>query len=256
VTERQLVAYRDGELLAAATAARLVTALADAQAARGSASVVLTGGRVGIAVLAQARVAPARDSVDWSTVDFYWGDERFLPAGHADRNETQARAALLDHVPVDPSRVHPMPSERAGLTADDAARTYADVLAAAAGPGADHPVPDFDVLLLGVGEEGHTASVFPYSSAVHETERTVVAVLDCPKPPPVRITMTLPAIREAAEVWLATAGEGKADAVASALGGAGEIELPAAGARGRNRTRWLLDNAAAAKAPGMSSSPR
>ena len=96
----EVVVHRDGDLLAAATAARLVTALVDAQAARGSASLVLTGGRTGIAVLEQLRATPARDAVDWTKVDLYWGDERFLPSGHPERNETQEREALLDHVPV------------------------------------------------------------------------------------------------------------------------------------------------------------
>jgi 6-phosphogluconolactonase len=113
-------------------------------------------------------------------------------------------------------------------------------------------VPSFDVFLLGVGEEGHTASIFPDSPAVHEIERSVVAVHDCPKPPPVRVTLTLPAIRRAAEIWLITSGKGKAEAVAAALGGAGEVALPAAGARGRYHTRWLLDEAAAAETSGMS----
>jgi 6-phosphogluconolactonase len=253
MTEPQVVAYRSPELLAAATAARLITALADAQAASGSASVVLTGGRTGTAVLAQLRTAPARDTVDWSRVDVYWGDERFLPSGHPDRNETQAREALLDHVPVDPSRVHAVASADTGMTPEEAAAGYADVLAAAAPDG--EPVPGFDVLLLGVGEEGHTASIFPHSPAVHETERSVVAVRDCPKPPPVRVTLTLPAIRRAAEIWLITSGKGKAEAVAAALGGAGEVALPAAGAQGRYHTRWLLDEAAAAETSGMSAAP-
>ncbi len=255
MTAPQIVAYNSPELLAAATAARLVTRLVDAQAARGSTSVVLTGGRVGIAVLEQLRAMPAHDAVDWSRVDIYWGDERFLPAGHPDRNETQARAALLDHVPVDPARVHPMAPPDASRTPEEAAEAYADLLAAAAQPEDHHPVPGFDVCLLGVGEEGHTASIFPDSPAVYEAERSVVAVHGCPKPPPVRITLTLPAIRRAAEVWLVTAGESKAPAVAMALGGAGEVAVPAAGARGRLRTLWLLDRAAAAKAPGMSSPP-
>ncbi|HEV7646899.1 MAG TPA: 6-phosphogluconolactonase [Actinophytocola sp.] len=250
----RIVAYRSPELLAAATAARLVTRLVDAQAARGSASVVLTGGRTGTAVLEQVRAAPARDAVDWSRVDIYWGDERFLPAGDPERNETQARAALLDHVPVDPARVHAMAASDAGLAPEAAADAYADLLERAARP-EDHAVPSVDVCLLGVGEEGHTASIFPGSAAVYETERTVVAVHGCPKPPPVRISLTLPAIRRASEVWLVTTGEGKAAAVAMALGGAGEVALPAAGARGRRRTLWLLDKAAAAKAPGMSSLP-
>ncbi|GGM63446.1 6-phosphogluconolactonase [Longimycelium tulufanense] len=241
------------ELLAAAVAARLVTRLVDAQAARGSASLVLTGGRTGIAVLEELREAPARDAVDWSRVDLYWGDERFLAAGHPERNETQAREALLDHVPVDPARVHVMaPSDgEFGDDPDAAAAAYAEVLKAGAQPEDHAPVPAFDVCLLGVGEEGHTASVFPSSPAVYETERSVVAVRNCPKPPPTRVSLTLPAIRSATEVWLLTTGTGKAAAVAMALSGAGEVQLPAAGARGRRRTLWLLDRAAAAKVPGV-----
>jgi 6-phosphogluconolactonase len=103
--------------------------------------------------------------------------------------------------------------------------------------------------MLGVGEEGHTASIFPDSPAVHETERSVVAVRDCPKPPPTRLTLTLPAIRHANEVWLLTTGDAKAAAVAMALGEAGEVGIPAAGANGRHRTLWLLDKAAASKLP-------
>ena len=196
-TQPQIVAYGSPELLAAATAARLVTRLVDAQAAGGSASVVLTGGRTGTAVLEQLRAAPARDAIDWSRVDIYWGDERFLPAGDPERNETQARAALLDHVPVDPARVHAMAPSDAGLTPEAAADEYADLLAKAARPEDHGAVPGFDVCLLGVGEEGHTASIFPDSPAVYETERSVVAVHGCPKPPPVRISLTLPAIRHA-----------------------------------------------------------
>ncbi|MFI9816753.1 6-phosphogluconolactonase [Saccharothrix variisporea] len=253
----EVVVHRDGDLLAAAAAARLVTRLVDAQTARGSASLVLTGGRTGIAVLEQLRATPARDAVDWSRVDLYWGDERFLPSGHPDRNETQARAALLDHVPVDPARVHVMePSDgRFGDDPDAAAEAYAELLAARARPEDHGPVPSFDVCLLGVGEEGHTLSVFPSSPAVYEKERTVVAVRNCPKPPPTRVSLTLPAASRAREVWLMTTGEGKAAAVAMALTGAGEVQLPAAGAHGQRRTLWLLDSAAAAKVPDLFTPP-
>ncbi|MFD1150397.1 6-phosphogluconolactonase [Saccharothrix hoggarensis] len=253
----EVVVHRDGDLLAAATAARLVTSLVDAQTARGSASLVLTGGRTGIAVLEHLRATPARDAVDWTRVDLYWGDERFLPAGHPERNETQAREALLDHVPVPASRVHVMePSDgRFGDDPEAAAEAYADVLAAAARPEDHGSVPSFDVCLLGVGEEGHVASIFPDSPAVHERERAVVAVRDCPKPPPTRVSLTLPAIRASREVWLMTTGAAKAAAVAEGLAGAGEVELPAAGARGQRRTLWLLDPAAAAKAPDLFTPP-
>jgi 6-phosphogluconolactonase len=251
VTASQVVISRDADLLAASAAARLVTALVDAQSARGWASVVLTGGRTGNAVLSHLRDSPARDAIDWSKVDLYWGDERFLPAGHPDRNETQAREALLDALNVPVERVHVMePSDgKFGDDPDAAAAAYAELLAAAAQPGDDVRVPVFDVCMLGVGEEGHTASIFPDSPAVHETGLTVVAVRDCPKPPPTRVSLTLPAIRHSAEVWLMTAGAAKAEPVAKAIGGATEIDIPAAGARGQRRTLWLLDETAAAEIP-------
>ncbi|OLT22885.1 6-phosphogluconolactonase [Pseudonocardia sp. CNS-139] len=238
-------------VLAAAVAARLVTKLVDLQAAGTVPKIVLTGGSTGIAVLAQLRTTVARDAVDWGQVEMYWGDERFLPPGHPDRNETQAREALLDHVPVDPAKVFPMGADTGTgpSGAEAAAEEYADVLARAARPEDHGPVPAFDVLMLGMGGEGHTASVFPHSPAVYETERTVVAVHGCPKPPPTRVSLTLPAIRQAAEVWVMTTGEEKAAAVKLALGGAGEVAIPVAGARGRRRTRWLLDRSAADRLP-------
>lgn len=249
MSRNEVVVYANPDLLAAAAAARLVTRLVDVQAAKGSASVVLTGGGTGLAVLKELRGSSARDAIDWSRLDIYWGDERFVPADSDDRNEKGAREALLDHVPVDPKRVHAMaPSDgEFGDDVDRAAAAYAEVLAANAGPEDHGDVPAFDIMLLGLGGEGHTASVFPESPAVYETERTVVAVRNCPKPPPTRISLTLPAIRRAREVWLMTAGEGKADAVALALAGAGEVQVPVAGARGDRRTLWLLDRAAAGK---------
>jgi 6-phosphogluconolactonase len=222
--------------LASAAADRLAAALASAQAANGTASVVLTGGRTGSAVLAALRSA----TLDWASLDIYWGDERFLPAGDPERNETQAREALLDHVPVSPERVHAMaPSDgEYGDDPDAAAEAYAVLL---------KDVPSFDVCLLGVGEEGHTASIFPHSPAVQEAARAVVAVRDCPKPPPTRVSLTLPAIRRSAEVWLMTTGEAKAEAVSAALAGVSEQDIPAAGARGQRHTLWFLDRAAASR---------
>jgi 6-phosphogluconolactonase len=246
----QLVVHRDKELMAQAAAARLITRIVDAQSARGTASVVLTGGRNGNGVLAALAAAPARDAVDWPRLDLWWGDERFLPEGDPERNDTQAREALLDAVPLDPKRVHAMPASNGPYgDADAAAAAYAEELAAAAGPEDHGPVPSFDVLMLGVGPDTHVASLFPELPAVRETARTVVGVHGAPKPPPTRISLTLPAIRAAREVWLLAAGEDKAGAVAIALSGTGEVQAPAAGVRGRRRTLWLLDAAAAAKLP-------
>ncbi|MFF5452851.1 6-phosphogluconolactonase [Streptomyces sp. NPDC012950] len=247
----RLVVHRDKELMAQAAAARLITRIVDAQASRGSASVVLTGGRNGNGLLAALGSAPARDAVDWSRLDLWWGDERYLPDGDPERNVTQAREALLDRVPLDPARVHAMPASD-GPYGDDveaAAAAYAEELAAAAGPGDHAGVPAFDVLMLGVGPDTHVASLFPELPAVRETARTVVGVRGAPKPPPVRISLTLPAIRAAREVWLLAAGEDKAKAAALALSGAGEVQAPAAGARGLSRTLWLLDAAAASELP-------
>ncbi|TXS51053.1 6-phosphogluconolactonase [Streptomyces sp. t39] len=247
----ELVVHRDKDLMAQAAAARLITRVVDAQAARGTASVVLTGGRNGNGLLAALGSAPARDAIDWSRLDLWWGDERFLPDGDPERNVTQAREALLDRVPLDPARVHAMPASDGphGADADAAAAAYAAELAAAARPEDHGPVPVFDVLMLGVGPDTHVASLFPELPAVRETERTVVGVHGAPKPPPTRISLTLPAIRAAREVWLLAAGEDKAEAVQIALSGAGEVQAPAAGARGRARTLWLLDAAAASGLP-------
>ncbi|MFI5560004.1 6-phosphogluconolactonase [Amycolatopsis japonica] len=241
MSKTEVVVYENPDLLAAAAAARLVTRIVDVQAAKGSASVVLTGGGTGIAILRELRDSSARDAIDWSRLDVYWGDERFVPADSDERNEKQAREALLDHVPLDPKRVHAMaPSDgEFGDDADAAAAAYAEILTA--------DVPAFDIMLLGLGGEGHTASIFPDSPAVHEKERSVVAVRDCPKPPPTRISLTLPAIRRAQDIWLVTGGDAKADAVAQALAGAGEVEIPVAGARGSRRTLWLLDRGSASK---------
>ena len=246
-----IAVHANPQVLAAAVAARLVTKLVDVQASGSVPKIVLTGGGTGIAVLEQIRATVARDAVDWQQVEFYWGDERFLPPGDPERNDVQAHAALLDHIRVDPQNVFAMGADTGtgSVGADAAAGEYAQLLARKARPEDHGPVPTFDVLMLGMGEEGHTASVFPHSPAVYETERSVVAVHGCPKPPPVRISLTLPAIRRAAEVWIMTTGEAKAAAVSMALGGAGEIAIPAEGAQGRRRTRWLLDRAAAAKLP-------
>ena len=245
-----VVVEPDADRLARATAEALVARLAAAQAVRGTASVVLTGGTIGIDVLervAGLAAEPVRETVDWSAVDVWWGDERFVPADDDERNEKAARRVLLDAVGVPDGRVHAMPpSDGRFDEPEDAAAWYAEQLAAAADDG---PVPHFDLLLLGMGPEGHVASIFPDSPAVDD-ERPAFAVRDCPKPPPTRVSLGFGAIAAADEVWVVVAGEGKADAVARALSGADPREVPAAGVHGRRATRWLLDAAAASRLPG------
>jgi 6-phosphogluconolactonase len=254
MSETSVVVHASPGLLAEAVAARLLVRLVDAQAARGFADLVLTGGRIAEAVYRAVAASPARDAVNWSRVDLWWGDERFLPSGHPDRNETQARAALLDALPLDPARIHPGPASD-GPDGDDpeaAAARYARTLAEAARPGSER-LPHLDVVLLGIGEDGHVASIFPEHPAAYET-RIVSAVRGSPKPPPVRVTLTFPAINAAEEVWLIAAGPDKATAVGMALAGAGPVQLPAAGVAGVARTLWLLDREAAVRvAPNLRS---
>lgn len=243
----QVNRFADADAVAREAAAAFVDAVVSAQRDRGAASVVLTGGGTGIAVLEHVR--DTGGAIDWSALDVYFGDERFLPPGHADRNEVQARAALLDHVPIAPARIHTMPAlgEDGCLTPQDSAQRYAAMLAAHA---PDGTVPPFDVHLLGMGGEGHINSLFPHTDAVRERVLPVVGLDDSPKPPPARVTLTLPAVQRARQVWLLVTGDAKAEAVAAAVGGAAPQDLPAAGARGIDRTVWFVDAAAAASLPG------
>jgi 6-phosphogluconolactonase len=228
--------WPDADALAGAIAQRIVDRLVQVQQSGRTPSIVLTGGTIAIA--AYERIQPG--DVDWTDVDVYWGDERFVPSGHADRNDQQARDAFLARLDVPASRVHAMPASDEGFPSIGAA---ADAHAAV--------LPDdaFDLVLLGVGPDGHIASLFPGFAQVHETERRVVDVEGSPKPPPERISLTLPAINNARSVWLVVSGDGKSEAVARALADGTLNDTPASGAHGTDETVWLLDQAAASRLP-------
>ncbi|MDD4867445.1 MAG: 6-phosphogluconolactonase [Mycobacterium sp.] len=240
--------FDEPRALIEAAARRLVDTMQSAMMARGRALVVLTGGSNGIALLEQ--VGDLAQLVDWSKVHLFWGDERYVPENDDERNDKQAREALLDRIDIPSSHVHAMPASDGEFGSDlaAAALAYEQLLAANAESGA--LVPDFDVHLLGMGPEGHINSLFPETAAVRETTRMVVPVDNSPKPPPQRITLTLPAVQRSREVWLLVSGASKADAAAAAIGGAPPASVPAAGAVGSETTRWLLDRAAASKLPG------
>jgi len=235
--------YPDTDALVAAAGDRLAGAIADAIDARGRALIVLTGGGTGIGMLRRLRDHP----VEWPKVHLFWGDDRFVPYEDDERNEKQAREALLDHVGIPAANIHPMAASdgRFGADLQAAAQGYAALLADLAETG--EPTPVFDVHLLGMGGEGHVNSLFPHTPAVLERRLMAVGVDDSPKPPPQRITLTLPAVRRSRQVWLVVGGEAKADAVAAAIGGADPADVPAAGATGQDCTVWLLDSAAAGK---------
>ena len=230
--------------------ARLISTLAHAQHERGTASLVLTGGGIMEKVLGAVGDSAGHDAVEWGKVDVYWGDERFVPSDSPDRNELPARRLMLDRLQFDPAHVHPMPpSDGAQSDPEDAAAGYAQLLDAAARRDQGGHVPHFDVILLGIGPDGHCCSLFPEQPGVYETEAYVIAVRNSPKPPPIRISLTFPALDQAEQIWFIASGASKADAVAMALSGAGRVQVPAAGPHGRSRTLWLLDEAAAARLP-------
>lgn len=246
----QVVVVANNELLADTVAARTITALLDAQAARGAAHLVLTGGTIGIAVLASIAKAPGRDAVDWGNVHVWWGDERFVPADDDDRNEKQAREALLDGLMLDPGKVHAMPPSGGDFDddVDAAAADHARELADHAD--GDNFSPAFDVLMLGVGPDGHVASLFPGLPGISVTNEGAIGVTNSPKPPPSRISMTLPVLNGARQVWLVASGSSKAEAIATARAPElppGEQRLPAGQVRGTQATFWLLDREAASR---------
>jgi 6-phosphogluconolactonase len=244
-----VIVHRTAQGLADAVAARLITRLVDVQSAGRRARIVLTGGTIADQIHRAVAASDARDAVDWAAVEIWWGDERFVPADDPERNERQAREALLDALPLDPAMVHPMPApEQAGNDPDAAAARYAEELAAATDPGDRGGVPTFDVLMLGVGPDGHVASLFPGRPALYD-ERPVAGVRGSPKPPPVRITLTMPTLQRAYDVWFVVSGTDKAQAVRLALSGAGAVQVPAAGPRGIQNTLWLLDRDAASQLP-------
>jgi 6-phosphogluconolactonase len=240
----QVLRHASDDELAGQVAAAVVRELAAVQATRRVPSLVLTGGTISRHVHA-ALVDAGRD-VDWSHVELWWGDERYLPLTDPDRNAAQAREDLLDRVPVDPQRVHEV-SASDGEHADvgSAASAYAHDLrrwVEGRGPGE----PWFDVLMLGIGPDGHCASLFPGRPEV-DANGYVLPVTDSPKPPPTRITLGMPVLQRARRVLFVATGDEKADAVAASVRGEDVHQTPAAGPRGLADTTWFVDEAAAAR---------
>lgn len=229
---------RNHDELSEAIAGRLITHLVAAQSDGGFPHIALTGGGIGTSCLASVAASPLKDTLDWSRLHVWWGDERYVAANSPERNDVAADDALLSRVPIDLRHVHRMPSTSDGFeSVEDAAAAYAEEFTSLR--------PVLDVMMLGIGPDGHVASLFPEMPALHDT-RACVAVHGSPKPPPTRLTMTFPVITSAKEVWILASGEEKAKALKLALAeGVGPYQIPAAGARGYTRTLVLADEAAA-----------
>jgi 6-phosphogluconolactonase len=244
---RRVLVHADKKTLAGSVAARFITKVVDLLDQQARVNIVLTGGLVGIAVLQAINDSPARDSIDWSRVALWWGDERWLPRGDSERNDTQARQALLDDVALRPENIHWCPAPDDGIDLDEAAARYGEELAASAEDGLASP--RFDISFLGVGPDGHVASLFPESPGIRVTEATVIAVRNSPKPPPERLSLTLALLNGSDRIWLVLSGPDKASALGLALAGANTIEVPVAGVQGRLRTVFFVDDQAAAEVP-------
>ncbi len=245
--ERRVLVHPDKQALIGSVAARFITKTLDILDELGSANIVLTGGSVGIGVLAAINESSARDTLDWSRVHFWWGDERWLPAGDAERNDQQAFDALLSHIDIPAANIHPFPASDGPLDLDAAAAHYAVELAAHAEEGAE--LPRLDITFLGVGPDGHIASLFPNRSGIQVTDSSVIAVRNSPKPPSERLSLTRPVLNHSDRVWLVLAGSDKAPALGLALAGASRDEVPVGGVKGRKRTVFFVDRDAAAEVP-------
>jgi 6-phosphogluconolactonase len=219
-----------------------VTTINDAVRTAGKCSIVLSGGSTP-RTLYRLLASQFRTQIPWAHVQVFWGDERYVPPEDPSSNYRMAKETLLDHVPCPAANIHPMPTHFP--SADAAARDYELTLR-------NHFVeqwPHFDLVLLGIGDDGHTASLFPGSLALAERTRWVVAA-QAPVAPQLRLTLTLPALSRAAAVSVLVAGATKAEALRHVLEGAGDwIRYPAAGVRlGTGSVIWWADREAAALA--------
>lgn len=238
-TPPRIEVHESPEALATAIAGELLVRLSDAQAAGHEPQIALTGGTIADAVHHELARLSAEAEVDWSRVVVWWSDERFVEPASDDRNERLAREAFLDQVDADPAKVHPMPSTESVPSLEAGAAAYGEELRT-------YGSGEFDVVMLGIGPDGHIASLFPGYPQLDVDDQVAVPVTDSPKPPPERISLTFGALNRAASVWFLVSGEEKAPAVARALAeGTDRHDIPAAGVSGSEETIWFLDRAAA-----------
>ena len=227
----------DNAMMLAQNVAEWLCARAEAGGRRFS--VCLSGGSTPRQLYEQIATPAIASRFPWPRVHWFWGDERFVPQNDPDTNYRMAQDALLSRVPIPTGNIHPIPTE--GLSAEEAAAAYEATLKKFYG--ADVLAPDrplFDVTLLGIGENGHTASLFPGQPALRETQRWVVAAVGAKSEP--RITLTYPALDSSRDVAFLATGDRKRDVIARAQGG--DRTMPAARVRPVGRLHWFTDRAA------------
>jgi len=238
----KIIVLEDGEALAHEAARRFTALALGACAERGRFCVALSGGSTPRRLHALLASPPWREEVPWERVFVFFGDERFLPPDDPESNYAMARETLLSRVPIPPDQVFAFPT--VGVTPEDAAREYAETLAEFFAPTA----PALDLVLLGIGGDGHTASLFPEKPQVTTpSEALVEAVYDAPKAPPTRLTLTYRAINGARAVIFLVSGRGKAETLRAVLQKPTHPgQLPAQGVHPHDGALlWLVDEAAA-----------
>jgi 6-phosphogluconolactonase len=234
----EVVVLPDMNALADEAARRCAALALAAQAAGRRFTVALSGGSTPRALYERLAQAPYEGEIDWSNVHVFWGDERLVPPDDAESCFRMARETLLAHVPIPAANIYPVPT--VGGTAEDAARAYAETVAAVLGG----EVPRFELILLGMGPDGHTASIFPgHPEAVSPSDALVIPVYNSPKPPPTRVSFSYRLINAAANVIFLVAGADKAATLREVLRGPlDRRRLPAQGVRPEEGSLvWLVD---------------
>jgi 6-phosphogluconolactonase len=231
------------EELSGAAASHVVRLAAQAMSERGRFCVALSGGSVMKIICPQLVAEPLRTNVDWSGWHVFWADERCVPPISTESNYGVANRLLLRHVNIPRGQIYALDDTRG---APEAAEAYESILTRVFQPGADR-LPRFDLILLGIGEDGHTASLFPDHPLLSETDRWVAPVSDAPKLPPERVTLTLPVINNARHVVFVAAGAEKRSILCEVLGpGSHRQRLPAALVNPSDGDlQWFVDAAAA-----------
>jgi 6-phosphogluconolactonase len=230
--------FADAHAASRAAAESFARQAAEAVGLRGQFSVALSGGSAPEQSYRRLGDEPFRSMIPWDGVHLFWGDDRCVTPGHPRSNFRMANAAFITQVPIPPRNVHRMPGE---LPPGDGARRYAAELEAYFGPG----VPRFDLVHLGIGPDGHTASLFPFDDLLREPERTVGWSLHRPLGE-WRLTLTVPVLNAARRVEMLALGEGKASVVRSALEGPIDpYRIPAQLVRPAGEMVWMLDRGAA-----------
>lgn len=239
----EIEVLKDASALAERAANLFLTAAEEAISARGKFSVALAGGSTPLRMYDLLPCDPFNMKIDWLKIHLFWGDERCVPATHVDSNFRQSAVHLISRVDIPAKNIHRIQGE---LSPIQAATEYQSELQRYFGPR-----PVFDLILLGLGPDGHTASLFPGTQALEEKEKWVTAVPHSTPPPPLvdRVSLTLPVLNAARQVLFLVAGADKAEIVALILKTAGaEATLPAQRVNpSPGRLTWLLDVAAMGK---------